>query len=91
MSLSSCLLPLPALVRKINIGQAFWFLAVLIGLPFPIMRLVNVERGREEGNALAKKLEELERQRNEADDDETSNLSQEVRDGLEESFSYQRA
>ena len=63
--------------------QAFWFLAVLVGLPFPIMLFVNVDRGREEGAALAKKLEELSRLRDEAyvaDDD--SNLSQEVRDGL---------
>jgi len=56
------------------------------------MLLVNVDRGRAEGNALAKKLEELSRERDEAyvEDDE-SNLSQEVREGLEESFSYQRS
>jgi UMF1 family MFS transporter len=58
------------------------------------MMLVDVERGRAEGNALAKKLEELSRERDEAyvdGDDEDSNLSQEVRSGLEESFSYQRS
>jgi UMF1 family MFS transporter len=56
------------------------------------MLFVNVERGREEGTALAKKLEELSKQRDEAyvvDDDEA--LSREVREGLEESFSYQRS
>jgi UMF1 family MFS transporter len=56
------------------------------------MLFVNVERGREEGTALAKELEELSKARDEAyvqDDD--SNLSQEVRDELEESFSYQRS
>jgi UMF1 family MFS transporter len=56
------------------------------------MLFVNIDRGREEGIALAKKLEELSRLRDEAyvaDDD--SNLSQEVIDGLEESISYQRS
>jgi UMF1 family MFS transporter len=72
--------------------QAFFFLAILIGLPFPIMLLVNVDRGRAEGTALAKKLEELSRERDEAYvEDDDSNLSQEVREGLEESFSYQRS
>ena len=40
-------------------NQAFWFLAILVGLPFPIMMLVDVNRGRNEGAALAKTLEEL--------------------------------
>ncbi len=38
--------------------QAFWFLAALIALPFPLMYFVNVERGRAEGIALAKEIEE---------------------------------
>jgi UMF1 family MFS transporter len=72
--------------------QAFWFLAILIGLPFPIMMLVNVERGRAEGTALASKLEELSRARDEAYvEDDDSNLSQEVRAELEDSISYQRS
>jgi UMF1 family MFS transporter len=55
------------------------------------MLFVNVDRGREEGQALAKKLEELSRERDAAYvHDDSSNLSQEVRDELEESFSYQR-
>jgi UMF1 family MFS transporter len=55
------------------------------------MLFVNVDRGREEGDALAKKLEELSRERDGVSvQDDGSNLSQEVRDGLEESFSYQR-
>ncbi|PSN62840.1 MFS general substrate transporter [Corynespora cassiicola Philippines] len=54
----------PAIVGAITdaygeIRPAFWFLAVLIGLPFPIMMLVDVERGRAEGIALAKELEDL--------------------------------
>jgi len=60
------------------------------------MLFVNVERGREEGSALARKLEELSRIRDEAfvaadevGDDET--LSRNVREGLEGSFSYQRS
>ncbi|KAI2475715.1 ATG22 multi-domain protein [Pyrenophora tritici-repentis] len=41
----------PAIVGAITdaygeIRPAFWFLAVLVGLPFPIMMLVNVDRGR---------------------------------------------
>jgi UMF1 family MFS transporter len=36
-------------------------LAVLIGLPFPIMMLVDVERGRAEGIALARELEDLDK------------------------------
>ncbi|KAH8727121.1 autophagy-related protein 22-2 [Phaeosphaeriaceae sp. PMI808] len=85
----------PAIVGAITdrfgeIRPAFWFLAVLVGLPFPIMLLVNVDRGRVEGNALAKKLEELSGARDEYVEDD-DNLSQEVRDGLEESLSYQRS
>lgn len=52
----------PAIVGAITdryggIRPAFWFLAVLIGLPFPIMCFVDVDRGRAEGIALAKELE----------------------------------
>ncbi|KAF2176365.1 MFS general substrate transporter [Zopfia rhizophila CBS 207.26] len=52
----------PAVVGAITdaygeIRPAFWFLAVLVGLPFPIMLLVDVERGRTEANALARELE----------------------------------
>ncbi|KAF2001092.1 autophagy-related protein 22-2 [Amniculicola lignicola CBS 123094] len=51
----------PAIVGAItdrygDIRPAFWFLAVLVGLPFPIMCFVNTERGRAEGIALAKQL-----------------------------------
>ena len=49
----------PAIVGAItdatgDIRPAFWFLAVLIGLPIPIMSLVDVERGKREGAALAR-------------------------------------
>ncbi|KAF2716193.1 MFS general substrate transporter [Polychaeton citri CBS 116435] len=49
----------PAVVGAItnrygDIRPAFWFLAVLIGLPIPIMYFVDVERGRREGRALAR-------------------------------------
>ncbi|KAK3677448.1 Autophagy protein 22 [Recurvomyces mirabilis] len=49
----------PAIVGAItnatgDIRPAFFFLAVLIGLPIPIMCLVNVERGRREAIALAR-------------------------------------
>lgn len=48
----------PAIVGAItdaygDIRPAFWFLALLIGLPIPLMFLVNVDRGKREGAALA--------------------------------------
>lgn len=48
----------PAIVGAItdatgDIRPAFWFLAVLIGLPIPLMFAVNVERGKREGEKLA--------------------------------------
>lgn len=49
----------PAIVGAItdatnDIRPAFWFLAVLIGLPIPLMFLVDVDRGKQEGAAMAK-------------------------------------
>ena len=49
----------PAIVGAItdaygDIRPAFWFLALLIGLPIPIMFLVNVDRGKAEGAKLAR-------------------------------------
>ncbi|CAI6338841.1 unnamed protein product [Periconia digitata] len=54
----------PAIVGAITdaygeIRPAFWFLAVLVGLPFPILMLVDVDRGKAEGMALARELEAL--------------------------------
>ncbi|OMP86042.1 Autophagy-related protein 22-2 [Diplodia seriata] len=53
----------PAVVGAITdatgeIRPAFWFLAVLVGLPFPLMAMVNVDRGRADGAALAMALSE---------------------------------
>ena len=52
----------PAIVGAIidasgEIRPAFWFLAVLVGLPAPLIYLVNVERGKIEGEKLAEVLE----------------------------------
>ena len=52
----------PAIVGMIvdrtgEIRPAFWFLAVLVGLPAPLIYWVNVDRGREEGNKLAEVIE----------------------------------
>lgn len=52
----------PAIVGAItdrygNIRPAFVFLAVLISIPLPLMMLVNVDRGKEEGAAMAGELE----------------------------------
>lgn len=71
--------------------QAFWFLAILVGLPFPIMLLVNVDRGRTEGAALAKTLAQLAHVSDALDDlDAQDTLSEEIRNDLRGSFSYQR-
>jgi UMF1 family MFS transporter len=51
-----------------NFTQAFFFLAVLVGLPFPIMMLVDVERGRAEGVALSKELQRLAHEEEERED-----------------------
>lgn len=55
----------PAIVGAIvdrtgEIRPAFWFLAVLVGLPAPILWFVNVERGKEEGARLAEIIEGFE-------------------------------
>ena len=52
----------PAIVGAItdrygDIRPAFVFLAVLIIIPLPLMMLVNVDRGREEGAVMAKEFE----------------------------------
>ncbi|KAK4984789.1 Autophagy protein 22 [Elasticomyces elasticus] len=51
----------PAIVGAITdatgeIRPAFWFLAVLIGLPIPLMLLVDVDRGKREGAAMARNM-----------------------------------
>jgi UMF1 family MFS transporter len=40
-----------------EIRPAFWFLAVLVGLPAPIIYFVNVQRGKAEGEKLAETIE----------------------------------
>ncbi|KAH6690412.1 autophagy protein Atg22 [Plectosphaerella plurivora] len=52
----------PAIVGAIidrtgHIRPAFWFLAALVGLPAPLIYCVNVERGKREGEKLAKTIE----------------------------------
>lgn len=52
----------PAIVGMIvdrtgKIRAAFWFLALLVGLPAPILWFVNVERGKAEGKKLAAVIE----------------------------------
>lgn len=43
--------------RTGDIRPAFWFLAVLVGLPGPLLYFVDVARGREEGVRLAEVIE----------------------------------
>ncbi|KAG4437666.1 Autophagy protein 22 [Cadophora sp. M221] len=52
----------PAIVGAIvdrtgEIRPAFWFLAVLVGLPAPLIYFVDVDRGKEEGTKLAAIIE----------------------------------
>jgi len=52
----------PAIVGAIidasgEIRPAFWFLAALVGLPAPLFYLVDVERGKTEGEKLAEVIE----------------------------------
>jgi UMF1 family MFS transporter len=52
----------PAIVGMITdrtggIRPAFWFLAVLVGIPGPILYFVDVDRGRRDGAELAKEFE----------------------------------
>lgn len=51
----------PAVVGAItdatgDIRPAFWFLAVLIGAPIPLLMMVDVRRGKREGEALAREM-----------------------------------
>lgn len=40
-----------------SIRPAFWFLAALVGMPAPLIYLINVERGKREGEKLAETIE----------------------------------
>jgi UMF1 family MFS transporter len=75
----------PAIVGAItdatgHIRPAFFFLAVLIAAPFPILLFVDVERGKRDGIALAHELEEVHESWEEDGDEEAS-----LRLGAEES------
>lgn len=43
--------------RTGEIRPAFWFLALLVGLPAPLIYFVDVQRGKEEGKRLAEAIE----------------------------------
>jgi UMF1 family MFS transporter len=52
----------PAIVGAITdatgeIRPAFWFLAALIAAPIPLLLMVDLERGKRDGIALARELE----------------------------------
>ncbi|MBE3043631.1 MFS transporter [Candidatus Bathyarchaeota archaeon] len=52
----------PAIVAAIidksgDIRPAFWFLAALVGLPAPLLWLINIDRGKREGEKLAEAIE----------------------------------
>jgi UMF1 family MFS transporter len=82
----------PAIVGAITdayggIRPAFWFLALLIGLPIPIMFLVDVDRGKREGAALAhdaiprvRESDSLDRSSYDADIGDSAGYEQRVHD-----------
>ncbi|XWW93089.1 hypothetical protein V2A60_001017 [Cordyceps javanica] len=52
----------PAIVGRIidktgNIRPAFWFLGAIVGLPAPLIYMINVERGKLDGGKVAEALE----------------------------------
>jgi MFS transporter, UMF1 family len=49
--------------------KAFFFLAVLIAAPFPILMAVNTERGKRDGIALARELADADEVQGDADVD----------------------
>ncbi|PTB36992.1 Autophagy protein 22 [Trichoderma asperellum] len=72
----------PAIVGAIidktgSIRPAFWFLGALVGFPAPLIWLINVERGKTEGEKLAETIEAFdvedpEREEGEQEDEETT-------------------
>ncbi|KAH8814960.1 autophagy-related protein 22-like protein [Xylogone sp. PMI_703] len=63
----------PAIVGAIvdrygEIRPAFWFLALLVGIPGPLVWFVNVERGRSEGARLAEVIEGFKPQQEEQEE-----------------------
>jgi UMF1 family MFS transporter len=86
----------PAIVGAIidatgEIRPAFWFLVALIGVPLPIMLLVNVERGKRDGIAMAQKLEgKTTREEPSQAEEETVRLVDEERNDSEDSRSRPR-
>lgn len=64
----------PAIVGAIidrygEIRPAFWFLALLVGLPAPLIWFVNVDRGKAEGAALAEVIEGIKTQAEEEEEE----------------------
>jgi len=43
--------------RTGNIRPAFWFLAALVGFPAPFIWFIDVERGKQQGDALSRSIE----------------------------------
>lgn len=59
-----------------SIRPAFWFLAALVGLPAPLIYMINVERGKREGAKLAERIEGLDH------DDEANDEAEPERRGM---------
>ncbi|KAL1869318.1 hypothetical protein VTK73DRAFT_3185 [Phialemonium thermophilum] len=77
----------PAIVGAIvdasgEIRPAFWFLAILVGFPAPLIWFVNVERGKREGEKLAETIEGFKVQLGQGNEQEEED--EEEDDGSEE-------
>lgn len=55
--------------RTGSIRPAFWFLGALVGLPAPLIYMINVERGKREGDKLARTIGGFEGEEEAADDE----------------------
>ena len=55
--------------RTGSIRPAFWFLGALVGLPAPLIYMINVERGKREGDKLARTIGGFGEEEEAADDE----------------------
>lgn len=79
--------------RTGSIRPAFWFLGALVGLPAPLIWLINVERGKMEGDKLAQTIEGYDDIRDDEennDDRETRGLMQDNHEDSEEEDGHSR-
>lgn len=69
----------PTIVGRIidktgSIRPAFWFLGAIVALPAPLIYMINVERGKQDGKRVADALEDVVAETQHEDGDETEAL-----------------